>query len=435
MEILSPGKKIKLLRKKIGLRQDQLTDDKITRSLISMIENGKRRLNRKTATIIAYKLNQFYKNLGKEVTPEYLLESEEEQARKIINYYLEGLMPIIENKNESDYQHVHEIFNKMLALSKEWKLRDKESEVLLTRGTYYFDCNKYNLAMVDYFNALEYYLEVRESSPIALLYIKVADCYIKMSLLEQALFYSDKAFNLSDEVKLINGNDIKAQALYNKMRCYISEKRYDLALQEIDKYKDVKGVSDKKLDEILLMEANTYLALRNFEKAKKIYDKLINRESGLTVENLARMYCETAHLYNLLGSHDEALEQVKKAVALKNKISNSDLPQYFLDVSKGYQAINEIETAKYYLEEAIEAAKLEKDDTTLITALMTIAAIYKGQDKLELAEIKLLQAESQLEIKKSKLKLREIFTLLGELYCEMGSLEKSKLYFKKIRNI
>lgn len=435
MEILSPGKKIKLLRKKIGLRQDQLTDDKITRSLISMIENGKRRLNRKTATIIAFKLNQFYKNLGKEVTAEYLLESEEEQARKIINHYLEGLMPIIESKNESDYQHVHESFNKMLSLAKEWKLRDKEAEVLTARGTYYYDCNRLNAAMIDYANALEYYIEVREENPIADLYIKISNCHIKMGFIDQALFYCDKAYALSQDVKLANSSEIKGQALYNKIRCYIAEKRYDLALQEIDRYKDVKGISEKKLEEVLLIEANTYLSLRNYEKAKRIYDKLLNKAEDMPLDKLARIYCESANLYKLTGDHQEAREQIEKAASLKNRINIQDLPQYFLALAKGYQSINEIDKAIISLEEGIEASKLERDDATLVVSLIAIAEIYRMQNKLELAEIKLLQAESQLEIKNNKMKLREIYTLLGELYSEMGSFEKGKLYFRKIKNL
>ena len=84
MKVLSIGEKIKQLRMDIGLNQDDLTNDEITRSLISMIENNRRSLTHNTAKIIATTLNQYYSNLGKHITAEYLLETKPQQAERLI---------------------------------------------------------------------------------------------------------------------------------------------------------------------------------------------------------------------------------------------------------------------------------------------------------------------------------------------------------------
>jgi len=52
MRVLSTGEKIKNLRKGIGLKQEDIVSDEITRSLISMVENNKRNLTYKTAKVL-----------------------------------------------------------------------------------------------------------------------------------------------------------------------------------------------------------------------------------------------------------------------------------------------------------------------------------------------------------------------------------------------
>jgi len=86
-EILSPGDKIKLHRTKLNLTQEHIIDDTISKSLISMIEQDKRNLTERTAKIIAGRLNKYYESMGQSgqtVTPENLMETEEEQMKRLI---------------------------------------------------------------------------------------------------------------------------------------------------------------------------------------------------------------------------------------------------------------------------------------------------------------------------------------------------------------
>ncbi|MBM7613972.1 tetratricopeptide repeat protein [Alkaliphilus hydrothermalis] len=435
MEILSPGKKIKILRKKLGLRQDQLTDERITRSLISMIENGKRRLNRKTATIIAIKLNGFYKNLGQEITPEYLLESEEQQASNIVDENMDSLKPILKNKKEADQQHVFESFERMIELANQWELQEKEAEIFIIRGKYYFDKGEYNLTLADYFNSLEYYIAARKVEYIAILYIRISKCYIKMSLFEQAAFYGDKAYLLADSTKLPNSNEIKAKSLFNKIVCYGKTAKFDLTLQEIEKFKNLKYANDSLHDEVTLIEAETFFYLKNYEKAKKIYERLLHRESKIDIDTLIRIFENASMLYNKIGEPSNARGALKKAVSYKEQIEEQRVGIFLLNIAHSYYKINDFDGAIHLLDEIMLISKEKNLSEILLTdAYILSSEIYKARQSFLQAEEYLLKSEYYLEKNNCRSKLNVVYSLLGELYCDMGNINASKVYFQKIRN-
>ena len=92
-EILSSGKKIKRIRKELGLKQHEITGGEVTRNLISIIENDKAALTEKVAKVIADNINMACseRNIDYHVSAKYLLESEEYQAERVVDKYLENL--------------------------------------------------------------------------------------------------------------------------------------------------------------------------------------------------------------------------------------------------------------------------------------------------------------------------------------------------------
>ena len=64
IEFLTPGQRIKKLRKLLNMRQHDLQGEKVKRNFISMIENGERGLSKETARFIAYRFNNKAKELG-----------------------------------------------------------------------------------------------------------------------------------------------------------------------------------------------------------------------------------------------------------------------------------------------------------------------------------------------------------------------------------
>ena len=85
------GARIKKLRTDLGLKQTDITSDKVSKSLICMIETNRRSLTYQTAVAIAEELNKHYGPLGKMISVEYLMETEEDRARKEVNEKLKKL--------------------------------------------------------------------------------------------------------------------------------------------------------------------------------------------------------------------------------------------------------------------------------------------------------------------------------------------------------
>lgn len=92
-EIMSIGDKLRNLRKKYNLSQEDLAGNVITRNLISQIEHNKANLTRSAAKIM---LDNLKKICEKKTTVidesiDYLLESEETQANKVLDRYIREL--------------------------------------------------------------------------------------------------------------------------------------------------------------------------------------------------------------------------------------------------------------------------------------------------------------------------------------------------------
>ena len=82
MEFLTPGQKIRNIRIKLNMNQQDLVSENITRPLISMIETGKRNLTYDTANTIMGKFNKKAKKLGIDlnIDIDYLLRHQYEDA-------------------------------------------------------------------------------------------------------------------------------------------------------------------------------------------------------------------------------------------------------------------------------------------------------------------------------------------------------------------
>jgi len=117
MELLTPGEKIKKLRRELGLKQDDLTNEEVSKSLISMIEGNKRGLTEGTANIIAQSLNRYYGSMEKTITPEYLLETPQEQIQKIVMKEKEELKELVESGqvNEGTFHFIFDKISSILA--------------------------------------------------------------------------------------------------------------------------------------------------------------------------------------------------------------------------------------------------------------------------------------------------------------------------------
>lgn len=127
MNFLTQGQKIRTLRAKLHMKQQDLESENITRPFISMIEVGKRNLTYATANIIIEKFNRKAKELGVNLDEDisYLLQSPSEDAQI---YCLEKI------KNNT----INDIFDEVIQIAHEFNLLEVKAIAYTTMGEYYF---------------------------------------------------------------------------------------------------------------------------------------------------------------------------------------------------------------------------------------------------------------------------------------------------------
>ncbi len=125
---LTIGQRIRMVRKYLGVKQYEITSGKITRNLISAIENDKVRLTPENARLIYDNLNRFAKekNLDIDLDLSEILGSEPDfQAELQADHYIDQLKRSIRTHNIPTYEKIHEIEDFLYA----WDIPVKKAEV------------------------------------------------------------------------------------------------------------------------------------------------------------------------------------------------------------------------------------------------------------------------------------------------------------------
>ncbi|WP_026476961.1 helix-turn-helix domain-containing protein [Alkaliphilus transvaalensis] len=433
MYIFSPGEKIKRLRREIGLKQDQLTDDQITRSLISMIENEKRNLSEETAEIIATRLTRHYESYGKVITANYLLESKEDQVKNIIDTQLISLTELMTNYQNLNSDHVFNIFNKLLTLAEDWSIKEHYAKTLLVRGDYHFSINRYNDALMDFFNCLDYYLGDRDNETTASIYNKIGSSFLKKGFVDEGLLYYNKACAIIEVLNTNSLNSIKILSTYNMISCYRRLKKFDLVFKYVSLFKELKDYNENLYSEVLLMEANTYYDLGIYEKAKIIYDELLTRNPQVDSNILLTTYNQLAKIYHYMGNSKESQEYTQKIDELIENHSITFSSDVYCALAKYYCDLSLIDKALSLLDKGFRYAKIQNNLEAMISIKLLIADIYREHIKdYDEAESHILYLEEHFKNHAYKDKHVEVYAKIAKFYCLINNPARCIKYLDKI---
>ncbi|WP_026477304.1 helix-turn-helix transcriptional regulator [Alkaliphilus transvaalensis] len=435
MEILSAGEKIKKLRCDLGLKQDDITNEEVTKSLVSMIENNKRSLSWNTARIIAGCLNRYYSTLGKEITPEFLMETEEDQARKIIEKEIADMQPVIKTSNV-DEKLVDRSFEKMMDLANSWGLEKEIADLYILKGDYYYHSYQYNKGLKFYSDALEYYMGAKDYGKVGQIYNSIGISYLMMMLYDQALIYLTKAYDMAQEHATNNQAKRKAIATFNLILCNRYLQKHDLALQYISLYKDLKSEDpsiNHYLDKVLLIEANTHRDLKNFERAEKLYMRLLNRKEKLEVNTLFLVYENCAELYRELNRPEHALDHIDKAFEFKDRVNENYLPSLYLQQAKCYMLLGENERIMPILNNGLMLAERVAKKDLIINLHFAAVQAYISMKDYQNSLIHLQKAERMILDQNIETKKNELYSFYVEVYFLLEENQKSMEYVAKMR--
>ncbi len=238
LNLLSPGQRLKELRRMMKLRQEEIAGDKFSKNYISMFENNKRSINAINATYLANKINEHAKSKGYDIyiQPSYLLKSELDLAKDKCEKWL---LEVETNLEISDARYMMNLY-KTIYIASKYGLTSHRAKALYLKGVYALNNERYQCAMTQLLGALVYYARENDFSYVSDIYEKIGIILYNNKEPQQALVYFNLSYEISRSNKVYNRQKLE-ELNYFIALCYYETGQYLMALKmlgliETDRY-------------------------------------------------------------------------------------------------------------------------------------------------------------------------------------------------------
>lgn len=378
--IISSGEKIKNLRKKYNVKQEDITGEDITRNLISEIEHNKVKVSRNTAEVILKHLNKLAAERGfaVEETVDYLIEDELSQASKILDEFIEEL------KTLSIYKD-NEFINTLSAAENfliKWDIKDKKIAIYELAGDYF--CNKN-----DMYKSVVYYEKVLALIGKLFLSKSLLNVLRKLSMVYNYVGDYKKGIECC-EFALTRFEDTSQKDrvvfLYNNALNY---KRIDNFEKALNNFNEAEGLVDKSditsYIMILNNKGNCFYEMKKYEEALDIFSHTLDLIDKNNAEQCIINLINIFNCYWFLNLQDKAMENFEVLLKQMPNLNNFDeyLPEIYFEVGKIYDKLNKLNITEEYYLKALEYSEKQKNYVLENHILYALIEIYMIGNKVE----------------------------------------------------
>lgn len=413
-EILSPGKKIRKIRKSFKINQEEITGGEITRNLISIIENDKANLTSKVAVILSENINRVCREKGLDftVTSQYLLEDVESQAKKIADKY------ILDLKN--DFLSLSKLNKISIDIEKflmSYPIYDKKAEVYCLIGDLYFKFNDFCKANNFYLKAYENILQENDLRELVNVLYKLSMSSFSNHNYEDVLMYHDLALTNMD----ILNDDAICNFYINTIKSCIYLNRLDEALNGIsfidDKLSSYFAKNPEKKLSILKLKAQCLKKKKFFNDTLRIEKKILSSLHKDHVEDKLLAIKSMLDIYMFTKDSKNAVNTLKANEGILREYCNMDITmnsaEIFSSFAEFYWFIDEIDSSIKLFDFATNACRNNVDNDEIISILSKYLDFLIGNNRYD--EIESLKTEILTLISINKLtRINElVFTLLN----------------------
>ncbi|MDR0879655.1 MAG: helix-turn-helix domain-containing protein [Clostridioides sp.] len=419
MEILSLGEKIKKLRKRKNMTLKDLAGDRITAAQISHIERDKSNTSYDLLEYLADKLG---------VNVEYLLETKEVQAKKIVdNLILSSEISL----NNDDLFNAEETIRESIELCKEYNLIENFGKCSFLLANIRLKQGDYDLTIDNFEKALFYFIRNNDNSNMYKCYVNIGDIYTKQNLDSVALTHYKFAEVLVEDEKM--DDYISLKDLYSKMAlAYIKTNKAEKSLKYIEKINELEGenAGEKEL-ELILMKANNLLKLSRFEESKTMFESALSIIKDKNKQQmLADIYLNISDVYIKLGDIEKTIEYSQKSYDLTKESGEYRITDGLFRIVDAYIKKKDYTIAKKYCKITLATAIKSKDKEVEYRVLKKYSEIYAGEgDYATSVEYLNKGVEIVKSLQKSGV-LADFYIELGKIYSNISK-NKELEYYKK----
>ncbi|URZ18184.1 helix-turn-helix domain-containing protein [Clostridium felsineum] len=383
-EILSSGDKIKLIRKKYGLRQDDIVGEEVTRNLISQIEHNKAKLTRSTAEIIIKNLNEIAKknDFSIDVTADYLLEDEESQANSILEDYVDNLKNLLVYKEDTFFAELKKAEEFLI----HWDIREKKIEIYELAGDYFYIQNDLEKSVLYYEKAFDLLDKTSYSKALLSILRKLSLMYLNSLKYDRCIECCNFALNHFKDMP----EDYVKIFMYNSALCYYYMKYYEKALEIIDKLEPLVKNNTSKLIDVLNNKACCFDSLNKLDKAANVYLNVLELLENIDSDSSKHLLI-LSNAIDIYIKLNERSNVVKYFNMLLNKLPNVDQNSLYLSSAyfylyKAFKYFNNLNEAEESLIKSLEFSKKNKQYPFQERAISNLADLYISSNNFERLE-------------------------------------------------
>ncbi|TDT67339.1 helix-turn-helix protein [Hypnocyclicus thermotrophus] len=356
-KIITPNEKLKLIRKKYGLKQSEITGNIIKRNTISMIETGKNNLTEKTAKIIVDKINDILKKRGlkDKISLDYLLESVESQVKNIIKEY-----NLLLEKSDYSENVIIEIDNFLID-----KYDSIEKINLYNKiANYYFNQQKFFKAILYYSKSLDFIIN---NSDDKILYQYIFNFLLSLYNLRHYEEFLTIFSLIEPKIQTLDYTNMFL-LLNIRRSVYIQKKMYKKCINDIEKYNFLTQYNNifSLISKNFLAESHYYL--KNYSLASEFYSELIeSKYPNLNI--LGRIgLCFINYELNYLNNKDECINYIKENI---NNLNNNYLTkqEVYCEVIKLFSKLNNYSEVDFFYKNLIKNNFIFNNNVLEITEL------------------------------------------------------------------
>lgn len=390
--ILTSGEKIKDIRNRFNLTQEEIVGTELTRNLISIVEINKATLTETSAKVLVTNINNICKekNIDFVVTEDYLLEDVVSQCKKIADEYISYIISL----PKDEISKISDTLTEIDIFLKTYNTEEKKALLYIEIG------DKFK-AIREYSKAFEYYVKSYEnSSDLAI----TTDSLVSLSLCSIYLSRYEDAINYCKILLSLNKEELtQFRAKYNMALCYKRLNKFEDALATLDDISsscaNVLSSYKKSYLDVQLLTGSCLSELKSFNKAINLYKNLLK-----VVENEKDELCVLSSLADVYRDINDSvkLEKICNTILKKINSSPSALNEYgsyiYLTLANNIKSINpNSETVTFLLLKALEDFKVGnsslylEDIETLFGNLLDIFIQTENESKIDFLKNELFE--------------------------------------------
>ncbi|MDU1411519.1 MAG: helix-turn-helix transcriptional regulator [Clostridium sp.] len=382
MDILSPGKKIKRIRKDLKISQKEIAGGLVTRELISIIENDKSTLTPTVAKIITDNINKICKerNIDFNVDTDYLLEDINSQANKIASNYIDFLC---NNENNISKDFSKDI-NEIELFLRKYDLPDKKTIIYEKIGDILRHQKKFNSCYIYYIKAFENYNNMINDIRVFKLLVNLGNVCLYLCRDKEALNFNNLALIYNNNVD----ESLKYKVFFNNTLAYMHLREHDKALLEIDHILSTfKTLGNEKIFELNILKVNCLRYKKFYKEALVINESMLDNLNISDAENIMLVVTNILDIYTVIKDTKNTKIYLDKLLYLINNYKNADesyhSPNDYNQIGLSATLINKLDLATKYYKKSIYVSKVQKNLRILLLSLDQLLDILIKEKNIE----------------------------------------------------